>query len=239
MKTNNILLLIIIIVLLYACSKMNDTYKGFLQGGEILYTGKVDSLKAFPGKNRTLLTWLLVSDPKITKCRVFWNRKADSTEITVRRSPVTDTIKVMLDNLKENTYTFQVYTYDNMGHSSVKEEVIGNVYGEVYLSTLSNRPLKTARYDAAKKEAALQWYGVNNQVVSVEISYTTSAGTTKQLIQVADSIPANPLDPLEFRTTLKLPDYKPGIPFQYRTAYKPVKAAIDTFYTMHETVQVQ
>ncbi|NSL90381.1 DUF4998 domain-containing protein [Chitinophaga sp. Mgbs1] len=222
-----------------ACSKMDDTYRDFLQGGEIIYTGKVDSLRAYPGRNRVLLAWALVSDPKITRCRVYWNQGHDSSEIAVRRSGGVDQVQLLLGGMAENTYTFQVYTYDNAGHSSVREETIANVYGDVYLSTLSNRPVRSAKYDAAKKEATIWWYGVNNQAVSVEVNYINTAGAAATIIQVADSIPDNPRDAPEFRARLKLPDYKAGTAFSFRTAYKPVKFAIDTFYTAYETQGIQ
>ncbi|MBC9932638.1 DUF4998 domain-containing protein [Chitinophaga qingshengii] len=229
----------VMLVLLAACTKMDDSYKQFLDGGEIIYTGKVDSLKVFPGKNRVLLSWYLVSDPKITKCRVYWNQRGDSAEVAVKRTGGTDTIRLFLDKLPENIYTFQVYTYDNAGHSSVKEEVIGNAYGDAYIATLSNRPVRSAKYDAVKKETTIWWFGVNNQVQSVEISYTNNAGAETKMVQVADSVPANPRDPLEFRASVKLPDYKAGTSLKYRTSYKPVKVAIDTFYTAYETQAVQ
>ncbi|QJB39989.1 DUF4998 domain-containing protein [Chitinophaga oryzae] len=227
------------VLLLTACSKMDDTYRQFLDGGEIIYTGKVDFLEVFPGKNRVLLSWYLVSDPKITMCRVYWNQRRDSTEVAVKRTGGTDTIRLILDKLPENIYTFQVYTYDNAGHSSVKEEAIGNAYGDAYISTLSNRPVRAAKYDAAKNEATIWWFGVNNQVQYVEVLYTNSAGMETKVVQRADSVPENPRDPLEFRASLKLPDYKAGTSFRFRTAYKPVKIAIDTFYTAYETRAVQ
>ncbi|WP_212006468.1 DUF4998 domain-containing protein [Chitinophaga sp. HK235] len=233
------LLLGAVIVAFSACTKMDDTYKQFLEGGEIIYTGRVDSLKVFPGKNRVLLSWYLVSDPKITKCRVFWNQRTDSAEVAVKRTGGVDTVKLLLDKLPENIYTFQVYTYDNAGHSSVKEEAIGNVYGDAYTATLSNRPVRSAKYDATKKETTIWWFGVNNQVVKVEVVYTNTAGVQTTLTQMADSVPALPRDPMEFRASLKLPGYQAGTPFKYRTAYKPVKIAIDTFYTAYEMQTVQ
>ncbi|HVK49771.1 MAG TPA: DUF4998 domain-containing protein, partial [Pseudobacter sp.] len=69
-----------------ACSKMDEEYKDFTKGGEIIYTGKVDSLKIFPGKNRFKLSWALVSDQRISKCRVFWNEGEDSITVPVQRT---------------------------------------------------------------------------------------------------------------------------------------------------------
>src|SRR5690554_72263 len=130
-----------------SCTKMDETYKDFIKDGEIIFTGKVDSLTALPGKNKVKLQWLLVSDPKITKNVVYWNNFKDSISFDVQKTAGTDTITSIIDNLTEGVYTFSVFTRDNFGNSSVKADVIGVVYGDNYANTLSNRPLSTAYYD--------------------------------------------------------------------------------------------
>ena len=44
-KTSSIVMAICCMVL-FACSKMDDTYDDFIKDGEIVYTAKVDSVKA-------------------------------------------------------------------------------------------------------------------------------------------------------------------------------------------------
>ncbi|MGX5817491.1 DUF4998 domain-containing protein [Chitinophaga lutea] len=218
-----------------ACEKMEDTYSEYLKDGVIVYTARVDSLRAYPGKNRIELEWLLVADPKITKCRVFWNNNGDSVEVPVQRTSGIDTVGVILNNLPENIYSFHVYTYDNAGHSSVKEEVIGAVYGDIYGSSVSNRPVKSAKYQSAQKRAEVTWFGVNSQAVAVDIEYTDLSGAVVKSREVPVINPANPLKPPAFRDTIYLANYKQGQSFRFRTAYKPVPQAIDTFYTPYET----
>src|SRR5688572_9070841 len=130
-------------VFIAACSKMEDTYKDYIQDGEIIYTGRVDSVKVYPGHNRIRLSMLLLSDPKITTVKVFWNEKMDSAVQNITRSPGVDTVYFLLDNMTEATYSFQIYTYDDKGHSSIKTEVIGAVYGQTYINSLFNRSLKS------------------------------------------------------------------------------------------------
>jgi hypothetical protein len=123
-----------------SCSKQDATYSDFLKNGEIVYNGKPDQLQVFSGNDRVQLQWYIVSDPKITKAKIFWNNPAqidgkdpepgeriggrDSVEINIQRSSGTDSVKVLIDRLKEGIYTFDVFMYDNAGHSSVKSEVI-------------------------------------------------------------------------------------------------------------------
>src|SRR5215208_5798550 len=93
-------------VIFFACGKMDDTYKDFIKNGEIIYTGRVDSVQAYAGKNRIGLSMLLVSDPKITKVKVFWNNGRDSAVQNVVRTIGVDTVRFLLTNLTEGTYSF-------------------------------------------------------------------------------------------------------------------------------------
>lgn len=221
----NYLFIILAACSIMACSKMEDTYKDFIKDGEIVYTGRPDSLKVFPGRNRVKLSWLLISDPKITRCKVFWNDGADVLEVPVQRSAGTDTITVMLSNMPERTYTFEVFTYDNDGHSSIVSDTIGAVYGDVYAGSLFNRPLKTIAFST--DTARLEWAGASAQSVSVQLNYTDASNIPRTVV-----VPR-----LDSKTNL--PKFKKGNSFQYRTLYLPEKNAIDTFFTAYESRQVQ
>lgn len=235
-------LLIFVCTIFFSCTKMDETYKDFIKDGEIIYTGKVDSLTALPGKNRVQLKWYLVSDPKITKNVVYWNNKKDSLVMDVQKTANTDTIVSFIDNLNEGVYTFSVFTHDNFGHSSVKAEVIGVSYGDNYANTLSNRPLSSALLDVTTtsptyKSAILKWFGVSAQAVIMEIIYTdnTNALKTVTLVPVIDPNYPNRAKALPVITYL--PNYKKGASFSYRTGFKPVDNCIDYFYTDYAVEQ--
>ena len=138
---------------------MDDNYKEFVKGGEIVYLGKADSVQTFSGKNRIKVTWLLLSDPKINKSVIYWNEKQDSLVVAIERSSGIDTVSVFLENMAEQTYNFEIYNYDSSGHSSVKQEAIGTVYGDNYASSLTNRSFAEATYKVADKSALINWYG--------------------------------------------------------------------------------
>ncbi len=223
------LLFITAIVCLNSCNKMADNYKPYIKNGEQIFTGKVDSLVAFPGKNRLQLKWLLVSDPKITKCKVFWNNGADSLLVPVQKSEATDTITVNITNLEEGLYTFEVYTYDDAGHTSVKAEVTGTVYGENYINSISNRALDSAIYYPDTKEVEIKWFGIGQGAVVMDLEYTDTLGNlVKKQIKPATSYSGVPLGFLE---TDSLHAFQDGTTFKFRTGYLPVANAIDTFYT--------
>src|SRR6266542_2730345 len=88
-------------IIIFSCSKVDDTYKDFIQEGEIVYTAKVDSATPYPGNYRMDLSMLLISDPKISKVRVFWNTglQPDSTEKEVHRTTDVDTVRFSFKNM--------------------------------------------------------------------------------------------------------------------------------------------
>lgn len=210
---------------LFACSKQDDTYKQFLEGGEHVYVERPDSLKAYPGKNRIKLSWTIFSDPDVTGARIFWNNGADSIEVPIARTTGTDTVEVVLDNLPEGSYTFDVYTYDKDGNSSVKADIFAEVYGDTYVASLLNRAIEQIGYNNGKLE--LYWYGADANDIGTELIYTiASGGQRKVTVSPGDSVSI-------------LADYKPNSPFQYATYYKPDSTAIDTFSTTAAIVDVE
>jgi hypothetical protein len=232
-----------------SCSKQDATYSDFLKNGEIVYNGKPEQLQVLSGNNRVQLQWYIVSDPKITKAKIFWNNPAqidgkdpepgeriggrDSVEINIQRSSGTDSVKVLIDRLKEGIYTFDVFMYDNAGHSSVKSEVIGNVYGDTYQNSISNRPLNTALLDTteSKSDVYLEWFGVAQQAVKIDLKYTDVSGTSKTVHMQKVVNPIDPRRDMLWETLDTLWNYKEGELFTYRTAYLPEPNSIDTFYT--------
>lgn len=203
------------------CSKMEDYHQDFIKNGEIVYTGRADSLRVYPGRNRIALSWLLLSDPSIVQCKVYWDDRSDSVTIPVKRTAGVDTVKIVLNNLTEKAYTFDIYTYDAAGHSSVKVDTIGMVYGDNYAGALFNRPFKSITHST--DTARLEWSGVSSQCIGVEIHYTDRQG-------LARTIWSYPADKLT-----KLPLLSKGSSFTYRSLFVPARNAIDTFYTAYET----
>src|SRR5690554_5060387 len=89
-----------------ACEDMQDTYKEFVI--DRVYTGRPDSLLARGGENRVELSWLLLSDPKISSYKVSWNNGQDSIVGDLVKTDDVDTVRVVLDDLSENIYFFEV-----------------------------------------------------------------------------------------------------------------------------------
>lgn len=253
MKLNQYLkhcFLLVLIAGVFASCEKGAPEAEFLKGGEIIYTGKPEALESFAGYKRAKLAWYLVSDPKINKAKVFWTNPAlpegevpapgdrspgrDSVVIDIQRTSGAQLIEVIIDRLKEGVYTFDVYTYDKDGHSSIKSEEIGEVYADTYQSSISNRPLDSAEYHSTTKEVKLKWFGVAQQAIVIDLEYTGVSGQL-QTVQI-DKVSFDPRKPGVFLERDILPDYKDGTSFRYRTGYLPTATAVDTFYTEYREV---
>jgi len=207
-----------ILFILESCSKMDSTYYRFIKDGPHVYTGKADAPLVAGGNNRIKLSWLLIADPSITHCKVFWMQGgvADSVTIPVQRSGGVDTIETIIDGLEENTYAFTIYTYDDQGHSSVPSSILGEVYGERYVSNLINRQIVGGNF--IDGTIVLDWGAPPDTVhISTLVKYLNSASEEIVLELPADS------------SALAIPDYQWGSTIYYNSSYIPNRNAIDTF----------
>lgn len=219
MKNVNIIILVGALLasgtlLLSSCSKMDDTYKEYLDYGQAKYPGKAEMARVLPGYNRMILAWKNSADPKVNKAKIFWHNGADSIEISI--NPSMDSIQVPFNNMPEGPYIFEIYTFDKDGNKSVKSEAIGRVYGDVYKSRLLSRPINDAT--VVNDSLNILWGGLSDTtIIGTEVVYTDNIGGTRKMF--AD------------KTTLL--SMFPGFPrgtIQYRTVYLPMNA-IDTFFT--------
>src|SRR5690606_24214401 len=98
-----------------------------------------DSLKVRPGRERVELEWLVMSDPKVKRYKVYWSNRTDSIERDIDRVKDGDTVRFVIDKLTGGVYEFEVFQFGNDGKSSVRSMVIGRVYDEDYEAYLPNR----------------------------------------------------------------------------------------------------
>jgi len=115
---------------LISCDGMDATYKEFIEEGPIVYIGKVDSLKAYAGRNRVMLEWQKLLDPRAKTAKIFWENRTKSTELQLTDKATLT--QVVVEDLAEGSYVFEICTYDTYGNSSIMSEVPCAVYGDVY-----------------------------------------------------------------------------------------------------------
>jgi hypothetical protein len=223
MKISNLIILACMMLATVACEDMNDKHRTWLESGEIVYIGKVDSLYAFPGDERIQFRYW-ISDPRAKTITVSWSLGKESLELEVPAHLPGEHFDVYIGKnektITEGDHTFQWTTKDGKGNRSVVFEKGANVYGPRYRSRISNRPLLGAGVNGTN--VTLRWGGMtDDDEIGIIISYTDVTEVPVERYFTSEEI-ASPV---------VLPDVKVTSPVTYRTLYLPDPAAIDTFST--------
>ncbi|PHN02718.1 DUF4998 domain-containing protein [Flavilitoribacter nigricans] len=213
------------LLLVGGCTKESDYYDLFTQGGEITYTGKIDSVEIRSGKNRVSVHGLLNSDPKVRQLRVYWDLRRDSIVVPIVRTAGVDTVSVLIEDLEENIYNFELLTFDGVGNRSVSQFVTAEVYGERYANSIFNRPLIDNVLVGNNLTVNFASMDLSSGVIGSELLYTSVSGEQKTVyVPIQDA-------------SVQITDFMLGSSYELRTAYLPERNAIDTFYTGYLSVK--
>lgn len=152
-----------------ACDDMNSIHQKYYDWGEDIYTGVVDSLKAFAGYEKVKFSWELNADPRITRTVVFWNQRADSVVVNTNRLQSGRLqLEHELQQMAEGSYIFEFITRDNEGHFSLPKEIVVEIYGESYVQSLRNRRISSMVH-LEDGSMLLEWDPISN----IEMQYVT------------------------------------------------------------------
>lgn len=215
--------IVLICTAFLGCSKMEDPIAEYVKNGEIIYSTRLDSLKAFPGNNRIKFTWLLPANHSATKAIIYWDAKQKSKELPLVKTP-DNNYEYTLDNMEEASYLFSIYTFDKDGNLSIKNEISTVAYGERYRSGLLNRVyIKIGKVVTSPGNVTpitngllINWANAEALQHSVEVEYTNTTGVKATVTSLAES------------KETKINDINFTQPIRYRTVFRPVKS-IDTF----------
>lgn len=206
-----------------SCEDFMDVHKDYIEGGEIIYAPKPDSMYFIAGKGRIMFNCRTYNAPNVRSIDVYWNDGLDSLIIPVELKTGYDSVSVLLDNMEEKSYTFNVRTTDNFGHKSLYMTDFGSSYGEIYQSSLNDRHIKSILL--SDKVGSVTWYFAPTDLVRSEIRYVKRNGSQS----VVGTFSADDV--------AELPDLKPGSSIEYRSLFIPEAEAIDTFATAWKTFE--
>ena len=127
-KLYNGLLFFITFLTLASCEDFMDIHKEFIEGGEVIYAPKPDSVSFIAGKGRILFRCWMYNSPNVKSIDIFWNDGKDSLIIPVKLNAGIDSLESVLSNMPEKSYTFDIKTTDNFGHSSLSTVDFGSSY---------------------------------------------------------------------------------------------------------------
>jgi hypothetical protein len=204
---------------LLSCSEMDENMRRFIKDGQtITYAPKVnaDSAEAFAGRNRIKLS-MRALNPRIGSMKISWDNDAKSVTVPVETSVGEGDFEVLLPDMFEKSYSFKIVAYDRLQNSSISVVVPGNVYGEIYASTLKARLISDAVFDE-QGDLQVIWRGANRGTIGTILKYTDVAGMQHEIFEST-------------RDITEIPEFKPNSNLEYQTLFLPEPTAIDTFYS--------
>jgi len=219
------------VLLMVACEQMNDRHRKYFEDGEIIYIGKVDSMRVLPGNERVVFRYW-ISDPRAKSLTATWSNGKEYLQVDVPPRAPTDSFDLQIGKnekeLREGIYTFHWVVSDNKGNRSVVHEQIANVYGDRYRSLLYDWFILSAI--AADNTVTITWAeSISEQEAGVTIKYTTGDGVAKTVHYSKSAL----------KDATVLENVNLTIKPQYQTKFLPAPLAVDTFYTDFVDIPIQ
>ncbi|MDN3670431.1 DUF4998 domain-containing protein [Echinicola jeungdonensis] len=204
-----------------------DEFKKYTKDGEIQYSGKIDSIKIFSGKERVKFKGEMNADPKIVKYKIFWNDYSDSVEYSIDKVSGVLPIEQVFE-VDEGVKNFVAITYDDEGNASVPSNAVGTSYGDTYRRKINNRLIESFTFNP------------DNTIINWALmDLTTGAQFTEVKLPVNGEMKTITTPVTENQTVLE--GVTTSTEFEYRTIFKPEPTSIDTFavpYAQEEFIVV-
>ncbi|UOB18444.1 DUF4998 domain-containing protein [Abyssalbus ytuae] len=200
---------------LTSCNDTFEFHEKYINEGETIYATKVDSIKTFPGNQRIQLSGYLSTAFDVEIITVYWDNKAHNRVFPYSKSENDiDSLDLIIEDLEEKSYEFEIYTSDSDGNNSIKVTAFGTVYGENYRSNLEARLINSFSLDSN-----------NNALVNFNIASELTRATEVKFTNFSGEEVVNTVLSDESETILEQVDIT--APIMYRTFYVPIAATED------------
>jgi hypothetical protein len=212
---------------LTGCDDNNSMHRKYMDEGETLYTGKVDSVSIVPGNEKARFTWQINADPRISKTVIYWNDDRESVEIPVNRN-VGGILKLeTLLNVTEGIYSFKLVTMDDEGHRSLGVEKTVQIFGPKYISYLNNRRMTFTVQSGA---VTINWKPIENPLIEYTTvfyqDYSDEANPVSRSVRIENEDTRTEIRGIRINDT-----------FTIVTTYQP-EGGLETLDTLPETYTV-
>lgn len=211
-------LLMSCLFMMSSCEKMEEVHQKYIPNGETIYRVKPSNIVAYSGNKRTKLQWELSYPNLVTKCEI---KEGDKLLAEI---PVTynDLVKLehTLTDLEEKTYTLSLYSRDDYGNSSIKSNIVVEIFGEKYLKTLkTTTSINTVwrRVDNTQTAYISLSERLSSKIISTAINYKDVDGN-KQTVMVDAA-----------NTSVEIENVATDSYFHLQDVYKPNSTCIDQF----------
>ncbi|MCJ8164316.1 DUF5013 domain-containing protein [Pontibacter sp. E15-1] len=208
----------------FSCSKWDD-FKEYTKDGEIVYTGKLDSVEVFSGKGRVMLRGEFNADPKIRMTKIYWNDYKDSIEFQteeVSKGAIFEKTFAVDEGVK----SFVIYNYDGAGNRSVAVNAVGTSFGSAYRRKINNRLVSLVNFDADGVTINWEAMDLSTGPQYTELEYALNGETKHMIIPISEA--STRLEGLSTTTQIK-----------YRTIFKPEESSIDTFAVAYKNYEIK
>ena len=140
------------------------------------------NLSAQDGKERVKVMWKNEGSSTVKKSIVYWNNKQESRELKFANSgqPGLHQCEMVIDNLAEGNYTFEIVNLDVDGNTSTTKSISARAYGANYISQLQTRAVNKITHDNNTKVATLtleSWSQGDKSVI--EYPHATTGSTVR------------------------------------------------------------
>lgn len=200
---------------LVSCGKQDDVYKEFIVDGGHVYPAKVRDLSSVSGYQRVILTWTRPFDPSLKTAKVFWDNFSQSVDLNYADFP-DDNVSVVIANLEDRSYTFDVVNYDAKGNQSLSTELSVTPFGNNWLVSHTERSVVSSRMDGT--DAKIVMTKSTKDMVATKFRYQTADGRT---------VESEYLEPEDVE--ISLPEALRGKRFEFKSAFLP-SSGIDTVW---------
>ena len=170
----------------YSCGDIDSIHEDYLQGEQV-YAGKLDTLKIRPGYYRAQLegqTQFLGNSNQII---IEYDEQTDVYEINPEN--IENGIYTMiLPNLDEKSYEFNITTQDDLGNLSVSQIVAGSAVGDIFVSDQDPREIDNFTFEDDGTYANFFGNAQSENVIFTIIDYENeSDGVSKDTLFYSDS----------------------------------------------------
>ena len=219
----NVKVLVLALTAMWACTPQDSEYKELYDGAiGVDYPQMAFNLTVEAGYQTAKLSWDAPVSPTCKEAVVYWNNKADSLVVNLadQKNKSDRRVSVVLDDLPEGDYTFEVVIKDSVGNCSRASQVLASVVGPSIFASLANRMVNAASLSEINNAAVVQWGDKTNQSVYSEFRYYNNEGR-QTTVKVGNS---------DNKTIIKDLDMVDIKDFEYRTVFV-VPSIPDTLYS--------
>ena len=207
---NNNWVILFIVISMLSCESERDSFKDLTSEGEQVVIGKVRSAKVSYGIHKLKFDLAINADPKIKKFTFSESEEEIRTFDLVRNNIGADTITLILDNLKEKVYDFNIVASDNEGNKSLTYRLTSTVFGDRYIANLPSRAVTNMTFDPVTGTVEAMFSKNKENMKETNLIYTTRDNIEKTITIPNDS------------GSLIISDFKTSDTLKLVSTYSPV-----------------